>query len=189
MKIAQNQVFSLVAELVNRRGATLVIRNEEERDRAGVYAVNASAFGRPGEADLVDVLRESAEPVVSLVAEENGRIVGHIMLSPVEISGDPDLRVMGLGPMAVLPERQRAGIGSLLVKSGLEECKKLGCGAVVVLGHPWFYPRFGFVPASRFGLKCEFNVADEVFMALELVPGYLSGVSGTVYYHEAFRNL
>ena len=167
----------------------MVIRKEEPRDRAGVYAVNAAAFETPDEAKLVDALRESVAPLVSLVAEEQGRIVGHILFSPVTITGHPDLKVMALGPMAVLPERQRAGIGSLLVKSGLEKCKKLGCGAVVVLGHPWFYPRFGFVPASRFGLKCEFNVADEVFMALELVPGYLSGVSGTVYYHEAFRNL
>jgi len=170
-------------------GAELVIRKEEERDRAGVYAVNVAAFARPGEAKLVDVLRESADPAVSLVAEENERVVGHIMFSPVVITGHPDLKVMGLGPMAVLPERQRTGIGSLLVKSGLDECRKLGSGAVVVLGHPWFYPRFGFVPASRFGLKCEFNVPDEVFMALELVPGYLSGVSGTVQYHKAFRSL
>ncbi len=166
-----------------------MIRREGEGDRAGVYAVNAAAFETADEATLVDVLRESAEPVVSLVAEENGRIVGHIMFSPVTIAGHPDLKVMGLGPMAVLPERQRTGIGSLLVKRGLEECRKLGCGAVVVLGHPWFYPRFGFVPASRFGLTCEFDVSDEVFMALELVPGYLRSRSGTVFYHEAFRSL
>lgn len=167
----------------------MIIRKEEEGDRAGVYTVNAAAFNGPDEANVVDILRDAADPVVSLVAEENGGIVGHIMFSPVEITGHPDRRVMGLGPVAVLPERQRAGIGSLLVKSGLEECRKLGFGAVVVLGHPAYYPRFGFVPASRFGLRCEFDVPDEEFMALELAPGYLESISGTVVYHEAFRNL
>ena len=92
-------------------------------------------------------------------------------------------------PLAVLPERQRSGIGSELVRSGLERCKEIGYGAVVVLGHPGYYPRFGFVPASRFGLRYEFEVADDVFMAFELLPGYLDEQSGTVRYHDAFRGL
>lgn len=167
----------------------MIIRREEERDKAGVYAVNAAAFQRTGEADVVDTLREEADPVVSLVAEDNGEIVGHIMFSPVTITGQPDRKVMGLGPMAVLPERQRAGIGSQLVARGLEACGELGFGAVVVLGHPWFYPKFGFIPASRCGIDCEYNVSDDVFMALELVPGYLKSISGTAVYHTAFRNL
>lgn len=167
----------------------MIIRREEERDRAGVYTVNAAAFQRNGEADVVDILREEADPVVSLVAEDNGEIVGHIMFSPVTITGHPDRKVMGLGPMAVLPERQRAGIGSQLVARGLEACGELGFGAVVVLGHPWFYPKFGFIPASRYGIGCEYNVSDDVFMALELVPGYFKSISGTAVYHTAFQNL
>ena len=87
----------------------MLIRAEQETDRAAVHAVNVSAFGTPLEADLVDALREHAEPVVSLVAEDNGAIVGHIMFSPVSLSGHSDLKMMGLAPMAVAPEHQRKG--------------------------------------------------------------------------------
>ncbi len=167
----------------------MVIRPEEQIDRGAVYAVNVSAFETPAEADLVDALREEARPVVSLVAEEDGEIVGHIMFSPVSLSGHPDLQMMGLAPMAVVPQRQRRGVGSALVRAGLERCRELGCGAVVVLGHPGYYPRFGFSPSSRFGITSEYEVPEEVFMVLELEPGALSGVSGTVRYHAAFSRL
>lgn len=169
--------------------SNLIIRREAERDRSGVHTVNALAFEREDEANLVDVLREQADPYLSLVAEEDGRIVGHILFTPVVITGHSDCQLMGLGPMAVLPERQRAGIGSQLVTSGLAACKELGYGAVVVLGHPWFYPKYGFAPASRHGIDCEYDVSDDVFMAVELIPGYLRSVSGTVVYHDAFRQL
>jgi putative acetyltransferase len=96
---------------------------------------------------------------------------------------------MGLAPMAVLPARQRQGIGSALVRDGLGRCRELGYEAVVVLGHPGYYPRFGFVPASRFGIGCEYDVPAEVFMALELVPGALRGKPGTIRYHPAFAEL
>lgn len=167
----------------------MIVRREEERDRSGVYTVNSAAFQRLDEANLVDVLREEAEPVLSLVAEDDGGIVGYIMFSPVVLTGNPDCKVMGLGPMAVLPERQRAGVGSLLVTSGLNVCQELDFGAVVVLGHPDYYPRFGFLPASRYALDCEYDVPDEAFMAVELIPGYLRSVSGTAVYHDAFRNV
>lgn len=165
------------------------VRAEQQHDQASVYSVNVAAFEREGEAKLVDVLREKAHPNISLVAEEDGAILGHIMFTPVTVTGHPDAKIMGLGPVAVIPERQRSGIGTELVRVGLERCKELGFGAAIVLGHPTYYPRFGFVPASRFGLKCEFDVSDEVFMAIELSPGYLENISGTVKYHEAFRSL
>jgi putative acetyltransferase len=167
----------------------VLIRGEEQKDWAAVHAVNVSAFEASTEADLVDALREQAHPVVSLVAVEGGTIVGHIMFSPVSFSGHPGLRIMGLAPMAVAPEYQRKGIGSALVRAGLERCKQLGFGAVVVLGHPGYYPRFDFVPSTRFGIKCEYEVPEEVFMVLEVLSGYLRGASGTIKYHVAFSSL
>jgi putative acetyltransferase len=88
--------------------------------------------------------------------------------------------------MAVVPAQQRTGLGSALVRAGLEQCRKLGFGAVVVLGHPDYYPRFGFSPAARFGIGCEYEAPQEAFMAIELQPGYLKGASGKVEYHAAF---
>ena len=167
----------------------MLIRAEQEDDRAAVHAINVAAFETSSEADLVDALREQATPVVSLVAEDNGAIVGHIFFSPVSLSGHPGLKVMGLGPMAVAPEHQSKGIGSALVRMGLEQCKELGFVAVVVLGHPEFYPRFGFSPSTRFGISSEYDVPEEVFMATELEPAALEGKTGTVKYHAAFASV
>ena len=167
----------------------MIIRPEKENDRDAVFTINASAFETPSEATLVDVLREHAQPVVSLVAEENRNVVGHIMFSPVVLSENPDLKVMGLAPMAVAPEHQRKGIGSALVRAGLEQCRQLGFVGVVVLGHPEFYPRFGFSPSSRFGIDSDYEVPEEVFMAMELEPEALSGKTGRVKYHHAFSNV
>lgn len=167
-------------------GPPVRIRAETAKDGRAVRVVNESAFETPIEAHLVDSLREEAHPVVSLVAEGEDGVVGHILFSPVVLPGHPELRILGLAPMAVLPKHQRRGVGSALVRSGLEECRKLGAGAVVVLGHPEYYPRFGFVPASRFGLSCKYDAPEEAFMALELVPGHLAGASGEVRYHPAF---
>ena len=164
----------------------MLIRAEEQRDWAAVRALNVAAFETPLEANLVEALRGQARPLVSLVAEENAAIVGHIMFSPVALTGHPALTIVGLAPMAVAPSRQRKGIGSALVRHGLEECRRRGFGAVVVLGHPGFYPRFGFVPSTRFGISCEYDVPEEVFMVAELQPGYLRGASGTAKYHAAF---
>ena len=150
--------------------------------------MHLSAFGTSVEADLVDVLREQAEPIVSLVAEEGGTIVGHVLFTPVTLVGHAQLRGMGLGPMAVMPQRQRKGIGSALIRQGFERCRRLGVGAVVVVGHARYYPRFGFQPASRFGIDCEYDVPDDVFMVLELVEHILRGKSGTIRYHPAFAN-
>jgi len=165
------------------------IRPERGADTPGIRTVNLTAFETPTEADLVDVLREQAEPIVSLVADDDNAIVGHILFSPVTLTAHPGLRIMGLAPMAVVPARQRQGIGSALIREGLEHCRRLGFGAVIVLGHAEYYPHFGFAPASRFGLGCEYDVPDEVFMALELYQGILQGKSGTIRYHPAFATV
>jgi putative acetyltransferase len=165
------------------------IRQEEADDLAAVHAVNEAAFETSAEADLVDALRDKVRPLVSLVAEESGSIVGHILFSPVTLSDHSEHMLMGLGPMAVLPQYQRQGIGSALVREGIERCAELGCDAVIVLGHPAYYPRFGFVPASRYGISSEYDVPDDVFMLIELKPGSLRGVSGKVSYDEAFSSV
>jgi putative acetyltransferase len=165
------------------------IRPERPADLASIRAVNVAAFDTTTEADLVDALRGQASPIVSLVAECADTIVGHIMFSPVVLMDHQELTIAGLAPMAVSPSLQRQGIGSALVRAGLEACEASGFVAVVVLGHAEYYPRFGFVPASHFGIRCEYDVPDDVFMAMELVSGRLVGKSGTVRYHAAFASV
>ena len=162
------------------------IRPEADVDAAGIRAVNEAAFESFAEADIVDALRAKGGEVVSLVAERDGVIVGHIMFSRVSLAGHDELKLMGLGPMAVLPRLQRHGIGSALVREGLSRCGQLGACAVVVVGHPQYYPRFGFVRASRYGIRCRYDVPDDVFMIAELTLGAVRGVSGLVLYDEAF---
>jgi len=169
-----------------------IIRRERADDLAGVRQVNLRAFETDLEANIVDALRAQASPLVSLVAvgknidNVDEIVMGHILFSPVTLSSQPDLPIMGLAPMAVVPERQRQGIGSDLVRAGIDVCRDAGCVAVVVLGHAEYYPRFGFVPASRFGLVSEYDVPDDVFMAMELAAGVLRGNAGTIRYHPAF---
>jgi len=165
---------------------TIAIRPERDGDRDQIRVVNERAFGGPAEADIVDELRDSAGSI-SLVAIVDDRIAGHIFFTPVSIDGVAPLGAsVGLAPLAVLPELQRRGIGSTLVRAGLDACRSAGYGIVVVLGHPEYYPRFGFLPSSRAGLVCEFPVSPEAFMALELVPGALAAVRGMVRYHPRF---
>jgi putative acetyltransferase len=166
------------------------IRPETAADFAAVREVNELAFGQPAEAGLVDALRRAASPTISLVALEDGRVVGHIFFSPVTFEGPQGVSAaMGLAPMAVRPERQNQGIGSALVRAGLAACAGLGENVVVVLGHPHYYPRFGFVPASSRGLSSEYPVPDDVFMVAELAPGALGGRSGLVKYHPEFARV
>lgn len=164
----------------------ITTRAETVDDHEAVRRVNELAFGQPNEANLVDSLR-AVRPHVSLVAEDEGRVVGHIFFSPVSFeSGGAQRPAMALGPMAVLPEMQNSGVGSRLVREGLEECRRLGAVAVVVLGHADYYPRFGFVRASAKGLRCKWPVGDEHFMATELTPGALDGAGGLVEYRPEF---
>ncbi len=167
----------------------MIIRHEVPKDYLAVHHVNETAFETAAEADLVDILRKEAQPLISLVAEQDSGIVGHILFSPVRLSGHDDLKIMGLAPMAVSPEWQVKGIGSALVRAGLENCKALGYGAVVVLGHTWFYPRFGFIPSVRFGITCESDVPEEAFMVVELETGYLMDAAGVIQYHPAFKDV
>jgi putative acetyltransferase len=166
------------------------VREERPGDVAGVRAVNLAAFDTAVEADLVEALRvQCGDSAISLVAVDDEAIVGHILFSPMTALSSPGAPLMGLAPMAVVPARQREGIGSALVREGLAACRQRAIQAVFVLGHAAYYPRFDFVPASRFGIACEYEVPDDVFMALELVPGALGASSGTVRYHEAFAGL
>jgi len=167
----------------------VLIRTEEQRDIAAVHGVNEAAFETAAEADLVDVLRAQAGPVISLVAESGEAVIGHIMFSTVTLPGHHALQLMGLGPMAVAPAYQRRGVGSALVRAGLERCRQIGCGAVVVLGHPEYYPRFGFQSSKRFSMDCEYDVPSDIFMVMELESGYLRGAAGRIQYHPAFRGL
>ncbi len=165
------------------------IRDEIENDWNDVHAVNASAFETENEANLVDALRKKVTPAVSLVATTDSDIVGHIMFTPVTLTGHPKVNILGLAPMAVSPEYQKSGIGSELVKTGIERCRNLGAGAVVVLGYPEYYPRFGFKPSTSFGIGCEYEVPEDVFMVKELLPGYLKRRSGVLEYHEVFKSV
>jgi putative acetyltransferase len=166
------------------------IRLESVGDEAAIRRVNERAFARQNEANLVDALRNTGEGIISLVAVQDEQIVGHIMFSPVQIeSSNGSKKAVGLGPMAVLPNYQGLGIGSLLVEKGLQACKECGFTIAVVLGHPAFYPRFGFVPSKPFGIQWEHDVPEDVFMVMALVDNALAGVTGVVKYHPVFNGV
>ncbi len=169
-----------------------IIRPERDADRSAIHLVHEAAFPTPAEANLVNALRSAGDATVSWVAEHDGKVVGHILFSPIVIDGGDGQRRpfgVGLAPMAVVPTHQRKGIGGRLVHAGLESCRNAGHTRVVVLGHPDYYPKFGFKPASRFGIQSTYGVPDDVFMAQALVPGSLDGWSGTVHYAPAFDAL
>src|SRR5690606_5163167 len=165
------------------------IREEREEDRDAVREIVSKEFDTGAEAALIDDLRNAAEPIVSLVAEDDGVVIGYVMFSYVKLLEHPDAKLMGLAPLAVDYEHQGRGVGSALVRDGLERCRGLGVLAVVALGHRDYYRRFGFEPASRLGLRCEYDVPDDAFLALELEEGALAGKSGTVRYHSALGRL
>lgn len=169
---------------------SMPIRFERREDTPHIRAVNLAAFETALEANLVEALRARASPFLSLVATDGeDAIVGHILFTPVTLDGSGDLHLMGLAPMAVLPAKQRQGVGSALVREGIEQCRRSAVDAIVVLGHADYYPRFGFAPASRFGIRSEYDVPDDVFMVLELREGALQGRTGMVHYHPAFADV
>jgi putative acetyltransferase len=168
----------------------VLVRDEAPGDAVAIASVNERAFDQPDEARLIEAIRRNGRKSISLVATHADTIVGHILFTPVAfVEGNRGVEAMGLGPMAVLPGWQRRGIGSSLVNAGLERCAAIGCQLVVVVGHPEYYPRFGFEPASAFGLRCEYDVPDDVFMVRVLTPGVSSlamGCAGTVRYLPEF---
>jgi putative acetyltransferase len=159
----------------------IVIRVERPEDIPAIQLVNERAFGRRDEGDIVDRLREGCPDFLSLVAEPpDGGVAGAILFTPAGVES-PDRRIDGmlLGPLAVLPERQRQGIGSALVRRGLELLRERGCPFVVLVGHPEYYPRFGFERASALGLVCPWDgVPDEAWMACILDAAAMAGASG-----------
>lgn len=162
------------------------IRPETTEDRADIWNVNQAAFGGDDEANLVDVLRDDGFVEVSLVAELDDQIVGHILFSRLPIiTNSGVVEALSLAPMAVLPSHQQQGIGSKLVEAGLEACRKQGHKIAVVLGHPEFYPRFGFSAKIAQHLESPFG-GGEAWMAMELVTGAMEGVVGKVEYPTPF---
>lgn len=165
------------------------IRAERNGDQEAVRQINDAAFKGENESRLVDAIRNSVLFVseLSLVAEADGELIGHILFSIVTIKSDEnEIPTLALAPMAVVPEHQNKGVGSLLVEEGLKRAKDQGFEHAVVLGHPEFYPKFGFVPASTKGIKSPFPVPDEVFMAIEIKEGSLDQIKGKIVYPPAF---
>ena len=166
----------------------IAIRPEKPEDLPLIYSVIEHSFKRTVEATLVDKLRQACNDCLSMVAEENGTIVGHIMFTPLLVKNGKEAQGMGLAPMAVLPARQRQGIGTLLVESGLQILREKGCPFVIVLGHPEYYPRFGFQPASGFNIRSQWKgVPDEAFMVLFLDNSALGNMSGVTTFREEFN--
>jgi len=168
----------------------LTIRLEKPGDAAAIHQVNLLAFGQLLEVDLVDALRQSGGLIISLVAVQDGCLVGHIAFSPVTItSSTATIAALGLGPMAVLPAYQRRGIGSQLVEVGLTACHHTPYGVVVVLGHPHYYPRFGFVLAKPLGIVWEHDAPEEACMVKEIHEGALAQIRGVVKYRPEFATV
>ena len=166
---------------------SVLIRPETAADGDAIRHVNRLAFGQDDEARLVDALREAGYVQVSLVAERAGQVVGHILFSDLAIITEAGtVGALALAPMAVLPAFQKQGIGSALVRRGLDECRRQGHKIVAVLGHPHFYPRFGFSSKLASALASPFGDGDS-WMAVELVPGALAGVAGRVNYPPPFN--
>lgn len=162
------------------------IREEKLGDQAAVRHLNEVAFENGPEADVVDKLRASCDNFVSLVAVDQGAVVGHILFTPA-ILDNGGLVGMGLAPMAVSPSHQRKGIGSLLVRHGLERLRQAGCPFIIVLGHPEYYPRFGFELASHYKLRSQWEgVPDEAFMVVVFDSDALPKAGGIASYRAEF---
>ncbi len=174
--------------MVNFGENNMKIRREQKSDYKKVYEITKQAFQQENESKLIEKIRvgEGFVPELSLVAELDGEIVGHILFSKIKIIGEDEYESLALAPMAVVPKLQKQGIGSELVNTGLEIAKKLGFESVIVVGHEDYYPIFGFEKASKWGIKCPFEVPDEAFMAIELVENSLKGRGGTVQFPKEF---
>jgi len=162
------------------------IRTEVPEDQDAIHRLNVAAFEDTAEAVIVDRLRVSCEDFRSFVAIEDAVVVGHILFTPVSVDGCAAAG-MGLAPMSVLPSHQRQGIGSQLVRHGLQDLRQSGCPFVIVLGHPEYYPRFGFELASKYSLRSQWEgVPDEAFLVIVFAGGILPVAGGIARYHDAF---
>jgi len=169
------------------KNSNIKVRPETAEDIPGIRQVEEAAFGRPTEAGLVDLCRERGKAALSLVAVESVRITGHILFTPVRLDPPhPGWNGLGIGPIAVLPEFQRTGIGSRLMTIGLEICRTHGYNYIVLLGDPAYYCRFGFIPGREFGLSSDYGDGDD-FQARELTPGVLHGAKAVVKYVPEFK--
>jgi len=171
----------------------LTIRPETPANYPAIAEVNDLAFGQPGEGKLVENLRRNPKfvPELSLVAEASGKVVGHILFFPIKIKSEAgkENETISLAPLAVRPEFQKQGVGKELIREGLKTCRQLGYDSVIVLGHPEYYPKFGFKPAGTWNIRNPFGAPAEAFMGLELKDGALEGASGMAEYPEEFNGL
>jgi len=166
------------------------IREEQAGDIEVIREINIIAFEQPEEANLVDELRQNYSDLLSLVAEFDAKVVGHILFSAATIESNGEaVKGMGLAPMAVLPEYQNMGIGSKMVKEGVARLKETKCPFIIVLGYPRYYPKFGFTTASRYNIECEWEVPDDAFMVLMLDNDVMEGVSGMAKYLPEFAEV
>ena len=164
----------------------MAIREEHAGDISEIRELNQQAFGQSQEGNIVDALRSNGAVLLSLVATLDDHVVGHILYSPVSLSG---VDGAALGPMAVLPQHQRQGIGSKLIEEGNRRLKESGCPFIIVVGHANFYPRFGFKRASTCAIACEWEIPDEAFMVLTLDHARMAGVSGLAQYRPEFSTV
>ena len=164
------------------------IRQETPQDFKSIYNINHLAFEQEGESQLIEKIRKEDTfiPELSLVAEQDGKVIGHILFSKIKIIGEQTYPSLALAPMSVHPDFQKKGIGSELVTIGLQIAKKLNFEHIIVLGHKDYYPKFGFQKASTWNIRCPFEVPDDHFMAIELVEGKLNNKGGLVEYPPVF---
>lgn len=163
-----------------------LVRLEQPEDQPGISALHEAAFARQFEARLVERLRQKARPYLGLVAEHRDGLLGHLLMTPVRCDALPEARLLGLAPMAVAPSEQGKGIGSQLLRGGLSAARDTGARAVVVLGEPAFYERFGFADAEPYDLHCAWEVPAGAFMVQALNAPGLEGLQGLIRYHPAF---
>jgi putative acetyltransferase len=162
------------------------IREERPDDIAAIRYVHTHAFGQTQEADIVDALRANSAVLLALVAVVDGRVVGHILYSPASVDR---LTGAALGPVSILPEYQRRGLGSALIESGNRKIQQAGHPFIIVIGHADYYPRFGFRRASTRGISCEWDVPDNAFMVLDLDESRMRNASGVARYRQEFSTV